>query len=741
MGQYSCKFLSVINLFIALFLACTLPNLSFGEESIQEEERAAPKSNLETYLDIEQLKLIFPSADSFGAAEGNPPSVTVYTDQEVIGYAFETHDVVQGVGFSKRPFHILVGLTLDGILEGVRLTHHVEPIAILGRTDDDFHSYLEQFPGLDIRKGVNVVIAMSGSVLDSEKFSQRTTSQNTGDVVEVDAVSRTTTSSVVFSDSIIRSARLIARNRGISLENNYTAEYILDVDRYQPMTWPEMVEDGSLSRLSLTHGDIERAFAEKNIAPPSTFRSWKEEETFMEFYMALVTPAGIGINLLDKVWYDQYRAGRSIGDIMLLMLSNGNYSLTESNYNEDGTFTGIQLVQGDTTIPLRADQFKQLPFIHAKQRPEFNSIGLFFLTPDVPLDPTQPWRAELLVAGDSPTIKETEGVVFGVPYHIPKKFLVSAPSLPTVPHIVGTTASSIEPGINWKPIWLNQSLNITLLVVTLVTLTMILTFQRFISHRPFLHRWIRIGFLSWILIWLGWYVGAQVTIIHILNVVQSLPWNFDLGFFLMEPLIFIIGVYVLFAVFLWGRAIFCGWLCPFGALQELLFKAGQLIKIRPVVLPEILQKWLAKVKYLVFLGLVGLTFYSFDLAISGTQVEPFKTAITFRFDAPWPALIYAILLLGIGLFVERFYCRFLCPLGGGLAILGQLRLFNWLKRRTECGNPCTQCEAVCPVGAIRRDGQIDMNECFYCLDCQVVYYDDHRCPPLIALRKRGERLS
>ena len=216
----------------------------------------------------------------------------------------------------------------------------------------------------------------------------------------------------------------------------------------------------------------------------------------------------------------------------------------------------LVLVQGDTTIPLRANQFKELPFIHAKQRPEFNSIGLFFLTPDVPLDPTQPWRAELLVAGDSPTIKETEGVVFGVPYHIPKKFLVSAPSLPTVPHIVGTTASSIEPGINWKPIWLNQSLNITLLVLTLVTLTMILTFQRFISRRPFLHRWIRIGFLSWILIWLGWYVGAQVTIIHILNVVQSLPWNFDLGFFLMEPLIFIIGVYVLFAVFLWGRAIF-----------------------------------------------------------------------------------------------------------------------------------------------------------------------------------------
>jgi len=739
MGRYSWKFKSLINLFTALLLVCTLPNLSFGAESIKEEPSVASRSNLETYLDIKRLKLIFPSADSFGAPEGNPPSVTVYTNQEVIGYAFETHDVVQGVGFSKRPFHILVGLNLDGILEGVRLTHHVEPIAILGRTDDDFHNYLEQFPGLDIRKGVNVVIAMSGSVLEGEKFSQRTTSQNTGDVVEVDAVSRTTTSSVVFSDSIIRSARLIARNRGISLKKNFSAGHVLDVDLYQPMTWPEMVEDGSLSRLSLTHGDIEHAFVEKNIAPPASFRSWKEEEIFMEFYMALVTPAGIGVNLLDRVWYDQYRAGRGIGDIMLLMLSSGNYSFPGITYNEDGIFSGIQLVQGKTTIPLRSDQFKELPFIHAKERPEFSNIGLFFLTPNVPLDPTEPWRAEILIKGGDANSSEPQGVAFSVPYNIPKRFLIDAPVSVTEGAIDANGLMSMKQGIDWKPIWLNQMQKVSLLALTLITLTIILTFQRFISQRPLLHRWVRIGFLAWILVWLGWYAGAQVTIIHILNMVQSFPFDFDLAFFLMEPLIFIIGAYVLLAVFLWGRAIFCGWLCPFGALQELLFKAGQLIKIRPVALPNMATKWLTKLKYLTFLGLAGLTFYSFDLAISGTQIEPFKTAITFRFNAPWPALIYTTLLLTIGLFVERFYCRFICPLGGGLAILGQLRLFSWLKRRPECGNPCTQCESVCPVGAIQRSGAIDMNECFYCLDCQVVYYNDHQCPPLIALRKRGER--
>ena len=51
-----------------------------------------------------------------------------------------------------------------------------------------------------------------------------------------------------------------------------------------------------------------------------------------------------------------------------------------------------------------------------------------------------------------------------------------------------------------------------------------------------------IGFLSWVLIWVGWYAGAQITIIHLLNIAQSLADDFDWGFFLIEPMIFIISV-------------------------------------------------------------------------------------------------------------------------------------------------------------------------------------------------------
>jgi NosR/NirI family nitrous oxide reductase transcriptional regulator len=45
---------------------------------------------------------------------------------------------------------------------------------------------------------------------------------------------------------------------------------------------------------------------------------------------------------------------------------------------------------------------------------------------------------------------------------------------------------------------------------------------------------------------------------------------------------------------------------------------------------------------------------------------------------------------------------------------------------------------ICPVGAIKKNGAINMNECFYCLACQVAYYDDHICPPLVRRRKHPQ---
>ena len=92
----------------------------------------------------------------------------------------------------------------------------------------------------------------------------------------------------------------------------------------------------------------------------------------------------------------------------------------------------------------------------------------------------------------------------------------------------------------------------------------------------------------------------------------------------------------------------------------------------------------------------------------------------------------------IGLFTERAYCRFLCPLGGVLALADRLHLVDLLKRRPRMLAAVPACiseEDSCPVSAISVTGKINTTECFQCLDCQVEYFDDRRCPPLAAIRK------
>jgi NosR/NirI family transcriptional regulator, nitrous oxide reductase regulator len=272
----------------------------------------------------------------------------------------------------------------------------------------------------------------------------------------------------------------------------------------------------------------------------------------------------------------------------------------------------------------------------------------------------------------------------------------------------------------------------------LAALTIILLLQDVISSRRRLHRAVRVTFLLWTLVWLGWYAGAQITVLNLITFIHTLVTDFRWDYLLADPLVAILSIFALVAMLFWGRAAFCGWLCPFGALQELVNNCAHWLHIPQLTIPAAFHDRLIALKYLIFAGLVVASFLSWDLAVAGAEIEPFKAAIILRFMTEWPMVVYALTVVAANLFIERFYCRFVCPLGGGLAILGRIRMFDWLQRHPECGSRCHHCEAICPVGAIKRSGAINMNECFYCLDCQVAYYDDHVCPPLVWRRKRQQ---
>ncbi len=179
----------------------------------------------------------------------------------------------------------------------------------------------------------------------------------------------------------------------------------------------------------------------------------------------------------------------------------------------------------------------------------------------------------------------------------------------------------------------------------LTVLTVAFFFQMQVTRSAGATTWFRIGFLTVTLFLLGWYANAQLSVVNLMALAGSLRSGFTWDAFLMDPLVFIQWFAIAAALLFWGRGAYCGWLCPFGALQELTNQVARALKIPQWELPWGLHERLWPIKYMIFLGLFGVSLVSIPQAEHLAEVEPFKTAIILKFMRDWPFVVFALLLL------------------------------------------------------------------------------------------------
>ena len=358
----------------------------------------------------------------------------------------------------------------------------------------------------------------------------------------------------------------------------------------------------------------------------------------------------------------------------------------------------------------------------AEGAPDFREMSIFRLPGDR-FDPTRPFRVE--VTASRPTAEGEASFTIPLDYQLPARFLLPSALPETAPL--------------WVSAWDAKRVEIAGVVLMLTVLTGILFFQESFVKRPKLWLRARYTFLTVTLVWLGWITGGQLSVVQVVAFLQSLLTGFRWETFLIEPVIFLLWGFVALGLLFWGRGVFCGWLCPFGALQELSNALAQKLGVPQIAVPYVLHERLWVIKYTLFMAILGLSFYSMHHALVLAEAEPFKTAISLHFLRAWPFVLFALALLTAGLFIERFYCRYLCPLGAALAIPAKLKIFDWLRRRPQCGRECRLCETKCPVGAIDPIGRINPNECVLCLRCQVIYHDPATCTVLKARANRSAR--
>ena len=176
-----------------------------------------------------------------------------------------------------------------------------------------------------------------------------------------------------------------------------------------------------------------------------------------------------------------------------------------------------------------------------------------------------------------------------------------------------------------------------------------------------------------------------------------------------------------------GR-LFCGWMCIFGSFNDWINILGRnILKIKYNINPK-LDKYLKYIKYLILLIFITLVWTSIITLPKGSS--PWD-AFTQLIDPKYLLsnyLIGFILLIGItigALFIERFFCRYLCPLGALFALAERFKIVKIHKDRSNCG-PCKICTLKCSMGIdLDSVDVVKSGECIQCYNCIAVCPKDN----------------
>ncbi|HIZ52047.1 MAG TPA: 4Fe-4S binding protein, partial [Candidatus Pseudomonas excrementavium] len=524
----------------------------------------APAFAADQSLIDQRIEQFFPRATVISEPEGEY-GVRTLSDAvgTVYGYAFESINVLNIPAYSGKPVNMLVLMNTEGIIQDAYVLEHHEPILLIGIPEQRLHDFNARYAG--VRADQRVVVGRSSDP----------------NAITVDAVSGATVTVMVINEIIMRAAHEVAASLGL-VKGNLTARgkpATVREDVYQEANWTELTGDGSIRRLLLTNADINQAFQGTEAegideAPPE-----RSEETFIDLYTTWLNAPTIGRAILGDNQYRFLMDDLKPGEHAFAVLGSGQYSFKGSGYVRGGIFDRVQIRQFGNIHSFRDLDHIRLYDVMADGAPPFQEMAIFILREDAAFDPGTPWTLELLVRRQTGPV-DSIFVSFELPYETPEQYIERP--VPT-PEELRAIEEANRPV--WVNIWYQKSFQVGVILAALLLLTVILFFQDNFARHPNFLRWLRHGYLTFTVVFIGWYALGQLSIVNVLTFAHALFTDFRWELFLSDPVIFIIWTFTAASILLWGRGVFCGWLCPFGALQELINEIARKLKIPQYELP------------------------------------------------------------------------------------------------------------------------------------------------------------
>jgi NosR/NirI family transcriptional regulator, nitrous oxide reductase regulator len=647
---------------------------------------------------------VLPGADAFSPRKGRPPYAEAYRTaggrRELAGYVFLSTDIVDIPAYSGKPVVTLIGMDTRGTITGAKVLRHSEPILLLGIPESKLNAFIAQYVGRDV----------------GDRFEVGGAARNAPGVVGVDAITGATVTVIAQNQVMNRAAAEVAKEVGILAPTRRAPAAFERVP--VPSTWRALVAEGAVERLLVQPGDVGMV---------------ADGRPYIDIWFGYLNHPAVGRAVLGGSGYDRLMAGLAPGDHAIFLVARGMSSFKGSGFVRGGIFDRIQVTQGNDTFTFRDLDYQNLYAVSPPDAPDYAESGIFLLRGGDSFSAAYPWNLVLLAYKVDQETGAKAFTSFAREYWVPSRYLA------------GGRPRVARPDPVWVAAWKARAPEIAAFVALLAFTggTYALRDRLVRRSRRRDKRWVTWPkTLGWIasIVFVGGHAMAQPSITQVLTWFHSLLFHWKWELFLSDPFVFVFWWFIIVTVFLWGRGVFCGWMCPFGSLTEVLYKLGRWAGLGrfQFQLPRAWHDRLKWVKYGAFWTLLAASFFSMGVAEKMAEIEPFKTTfLVGLLNRAWPYTLFAGGLLGLSVFVERPFCKYLCPLGAALAMPSTFRWFG-LKRKEAC-TKCAACAVGCGSQAIDARGAIDRRECLACLDCMVMYYDDAACPPLVHERKRRTR--